>query len=445
MDGTVTVAEAHAVGGWKTVLLASMGGGAQGVFALDVSDPASFAGGGRALFEFGDADDPDMGYVIGTPAIAKFRAYAKEGAPDYRYFAVVSSGMNNYKNDGAGRFNQDASGALFLLSLDKPPSAKWQLGVNYYKYRTPSKDAGVQNGLSAPALVTGADGAVRYAYAGDMQGNLWRFDFTGAAPWNDALAGTTPLFMATDDKGKRQPLTTQPRVAFAPGGGYVVLIGTGKFIEEDDAAKGKFSTQSFYGVLDAMKSDYAASGRADLASRSLEKVNGAFKITGAELSYDANITGAKGWYFDFPDSATGERSVTNPMLINGLLFFNTLIPGSDPCDAGGGRSYVVDTLSGMPANGGVTGHLSAVGMLSAPVPFETGTEVGERNAIGRRAVKKKYSVVNFGTGAKTASGTGVAAGGAAVGEKIEIKPPAGRFSWREIPNWQELRNAKTSK
>ncbi|MFD2273241.1 hypothetical protein ACFS07_25075 [Undibacterium arcticum] len=43
--------------------------------------------------------------------------------------------------------------------------------------------------------MTGSDGAVRYSYVGDLQGNLWRFDFTGDAPWSGALPGNgTPLF-----------------------------------------------------------------------------------------------------------------------------------------------------------------------------------------------------------------------------------------------------------
>ena len=445
MDGAVAVGEAYVGNTWKTVLAAGMGGGAQGVFALDVSDPSAFANGSKVLFEFTDTDDSDIGNVTGVPGIAKFRVGMKNGVAEYKYFAVVASGFNNYMNDGADKFNNDAAGSLFLLALDKSPAAKWQLGVNYFKFRTPATEVGMQNGLSAPALVTGADGAVRYAYAGDLQGNLWRFDFTGTIPWTSALAGSKPLFVAKDSKGNRQPVTAQPRVVFAPEGGYVVLFGTGKFVENDDAAKGNFSTQTFYGVLDALKGNYAIGGRAELAERKLEKTGGAFAIAGTPVAYDAGSAGGKGWFFDFMESdKTGERSVTNPMVISGLLFFNTLMPGSDPCDSGGGRSYVVDTLNGIPVNGGVTGHLSTVGMLSAPVPFETAAEVGDRNAVGRRTLKKKYSIVNFGTGSGSSSGTSVKSNGA-VGEKVEAALPAGRFSWREIPNWQELSNAAAKK
>lgn len=446
VDGGIAVGEARVSGAWKTVLASGMGGGAQGVFALDVTDPANFAAGAKALFEFTDADDPDMGNIMGGPVIAKFNAGTQAGVPQFKYFVVVSSGLNNYRDDGVDRFNADGASALFLLSLDKPSSVKWQSGVNYFKFRVPGKVPGAQNGLSAPALVTGADGAVRYAYAGDLQGNVWRFNFTGSAPWSDALSGSAPMFSATDHQGAPQPITVQPRVVFAPGGGFIVLFGTGKFIESNDAVSATYSVQSFYGVFDPGSQVSATFGRSNLARRTLNKTgNGSFEIVGPEIDYGSGADQPKGWYVDFAESdKSGERSVTNPLVINGFVFFNTLIPGSDPCQLGGGRSYVLDTITGMAA-GGETGRLSAIGMLSPPIAFETGVEVGDRNAVGRRAVRKRVSVVNFGTGGATSFNGGSKGGDAAAGDRVEAMLPAGRFSWREIINWEEIRNALLKK
>jgi len=129
--------------------------------------------------------------------------------------------------------------------------------------------------------------------------------------------------------------------------------------------------------------------------------------------------------------------VTDSQVKSGLLFFNSLIPGGDPCQPGGGRSYVLDALAGLPPNGAVTGLLSQVGMPGSPVVLQSGIEVGDRNAIGRRQVAERYVVYNFGTGG--------AHGRAAPGGNDEMVVPAGRFSWREIINWQELRNASSGK
>lgn len=439
VDGALAVAEAKVGAQWRTVLAAGFGGGAQGVFALDVTNPSDFAGGLGAMWEFTDADDPDIGNLTAAPVIAKFRTGMSKGVPQYRYFAVVSSGWNNYRSDGDGRFDVDAPGALFLLALDKSATARWEEGVNYYKFKTPIADSKLANGLSAPALVVGSDGAVRYVYAGDLQGNLWRFDFTGVAPWPHVRPSSHPLFTATDANGVRQPITVQPRVVFAPGGGYVVLFGTGKFVEDADAATGNFKPQSFYAILDTTYDANRVTGRSQLAARTATKSasGDAVTISGAEFIYGISSDTKKGWYLDFLDSGkTGERSVTNPLTVYGRLFFNTIIPGTDPCTGGSGRSYALDVLTGLPISGATTGAISTVGLPSSPVLFDAGdTTIGDRDAIGSRSATKKYAVFNFGTGGEK----GMVA--QAQDGLADIRLPAGRFSWREVVNWQELRRA----
>jgi type IV pilus assembly protein PilY1 len=442
VDGALSVGDAVVSGKWKTVLAAGMGGGAQGVFALDVSDPSNFSAGSGVLWEFTDQDDPDIGNLFGAPVIAKFKTKVTRGIPEYKYFVIVPSGLNNYKKDGAGKFSETGQGVLFLLSLDKAPSAKWKLGTNFFKIKMPLPAPGLPNGGAPPALAVGMDGAVRYGYAGDLQGNLWRFDFTGAAPWAAALGRPpfTPLFVARDEKGKRQPITAQPRIAFAPGGGYVVLFGTGKFIEDADTAPGNFKTQSFYSVLDTASPSYKVTGRDELVPRTLSKISAgnteAIEISGIDFSFGISDRDKKGWYFDFPASSEiGERSVTSPVTANRHLIFNTLIPGSDPCAVGGGRSYVLNALTGLSFSGKPTGYLSQFGPLGMPIVLESAVEVSNRDPIGRRTVKKRVNIFNGGLGG------GRDAIVEAPGGSREFILPAGRLSWREVINWQELRDA----
>ncbi|MGV3742720.1 MAG: pilus assembly protein, partial [Burkholderiaceae bacterium] len=245
VDGGIAVGDAKVQGKWRTVLAAGMGAGAQGVFALDVSDPAHFDRGLGAIWEFTDRDDPDIGHVMAAPQIAKFRTKMAGGLASYEYFIVVPSGINHYKADGAGTFSSTGQPVLFLLSLQKEPSSAWKLGVNYYKIRLPAGETNAPQALSQPVLAGDAAGAVRHAYAGDIQGNLWRFDFKDGAPWSKALGSNAkPLFTARDQDGGRQPITTQPRLVYAPGKSYMVLFGTGKFLEAQDAAPAGFGTQS---------------------------------------------------------------------------------------------------------------------------------------------------------------------------------------------------------
>ena len=433
VDGAAAAAAANIGGAWKTVLVAGMGGGAQGVFALDVSDPADFARGGGALWEFTDRHDAAIGNVMAAPQIAKFRTGSKGGAANYRYFAVVASGLNNYVDDG--RFAANGAGALFLLALDKPAAAPWQRGVNYYKLTLPAGDAGAANALGPPALAVGGDGAVLHAYAGDLQGNLWRFDF-GAA-WPGSAPGQ-PLFVARDGAGLRQPITQQPRIAFAHGGGYLILFGSGQWLEAADSDPAGFRVQSFYALHDTPGAPAAAGGRAALAVRTL----GGDGASGFVLAGAALAPAGPGWYVDFPQAASsGERSVSSALLSGATLFLNTLSPGSAPCAAVAVRSYRIDILSGLATDdegsarsGALTGQFSGVEVRGAPVLLETALGVGQRNATGAATASMHYLVFNVGPG-----GVQQVFGGA--GGAASLALPARRMSWREIANWRELHEA----
>ncbi|TCS35706.1 type IV pilus assembly protein PilY1 [Paucimonas lemoignei] len=436
VDGAIAVAEAQVRGGWKTVLVAGMGGGAQGVFALDVSTPEDFKSGIGALWEFTDRDDGDIGNVFNVPVIARFKARQTAEGLEYRYFAMVGSGVNNYLEDGHA--DPLAPAVLFLLALDKKPEERWQLGINYFKFKKPILDTGLPNGLSSPGLVLGEDGAVRFAYAGDLQGNLWRFDFTGFLPWSKENSGKTPLFTAQDSSARRQPITVQPRVVFAPGSGYVVLFGTGKFMEEADTKPAAFSVQSFYGIYDTTQKSYKVSGRNQLEPRRLVKEGDALQITGQEFLYGESAEQQRGWYFDFLASdESGERNVSNPVVDSGRLIFNSLIPCAAPCSHGGGRSYVLNALSGLSPGDKNSGMLSHIGMLAAPLTLQTAMAAGSRNVFGKSTVRRRSVVINAGSGGT--KGNTAAVQEDAEGSMPEVTLPAMRLSWREIVNWPELR------
>jgi type IV pilus assembly protein PilY1 len=429
VDASAGQGEASVNGQWRSVLVSGMGMGARGVFALDVSDPAAFDGGLRALWEFTEQDDPAIGHVSAAPLIAKIKVGMNGGAPEYRYFAVVSSGVNNYGQEAG---HTDPGGALFLLALDKGATSRWKEGVNYYKLAAPASEATLANALATPALVTAGDGSARFAYAGDLQGKLWRFDFGGKPPFSSA-----PLFEARDEGGRRQPITQAPRVVFAPGGGYLVLFGTGKMIEDSDLHPPDFAPQSFYAVRDSAASPPAAvSGRGELARRTLSG-SANYAIKGAGFDY----TGAgakKGWYFDFPAARTdGERLAASPVLASGTVFVTTIVPGLDPCAVPATRTYVLDALSGFAFNAdGVAASDSATGRLTTaaagalPMVLELGAFTGPRGATGGASATRKIGILHL-QGGDAAPGV----------QQVDVSLPARRISWREVANWQELHDA----
>src|SRR6185369_9516092 len=89
--------------------------------------------------------------------------------------------------------------------------------------------------------------------AGDLFGNLWKFDLSGSSIVDWGVVNDQPLFVATDDNGHRQPITERPQVGRGPSGqGWVVLFGTGKFLESNDRIIDTANPrpQAFYGIFD---------------------------------------------------------------------------------------------------------------------------------------------------------------------------------------------------
>ncbi|HEX8883197.1 MAG TPA: PilC/PilY family type IV pilus protein, partial [Noviherbaspirillum sp.] len=330
-EGGLAAGNALVRGAWKTVLAGALVSGAQGVFALDISNPARFAGGDGVLFEFTDSEDPDIGNVFQPPALARFRI----GAGQYADFIVVAAGYNSHRADGEGRSNPAGPGALFLLSLDKDPVAPWQLNRNYYKFLLPASSAALPNGLAQPALIPDADGSVRLAYAGDLQGRLWRLDFSaGQPPWPQATGSGQPLFIAADASGRRQPITSAPRALYRPDGGLLLLFGTGRLLEAGDAQDK--SVQSLYAVADGQAA--ATLTRADLSLRKLAKDNtGAYRL-------DGGATSPAGWLIDFPVS--GERLLASPLVEDGVATIVTMMPGASACVANGSL-YLLNAQNGL--------------------------------------------------------------------------------------------------
>jgi type IV pilus assembly protein PilY1 len=95
---------------------------------------------------------------------------------------------------------------------------------------------------------------VDFVYAGDLKGNLWKFDLTGdsATKWQVAFGNSgnpAPLFVARDPAGAPQPITSQPDVMLHPEKhGYIVCFGTGKFLGTDDYSDTQI--QTIYGIWD---------------------------------------------------------------------------------------------------------------------------------------------------------------------------------------------------
>ena len=450
---------------WRSVLVAGYGGGSQGVFALNVSKPEAFSTSssgdhtsGGVLWDFSDNDDPKMGNLVSAAKVLKFRT----GTSTFRSFVVVPSGYNNNKVDGtAALYDANNQSALFLLALDKPSASAWTLGSNYFRIDLPTssafQDSTKPNALSSPGVELGADGEVLRLYAGDIQGNLWKFDFTltkVAFSSNTAMqdvigfggASGKPLFTAKNGADV-QPITVEPVIGTGPGRTNVIVFGTGKFVEATDTAVANFKQQTMYGIWDDLTNTIASriTANTQLAQRTASGSGTAFTVTGATFTYSyagSDLTKKQGWYFNLPGLSAGERQVTNLAVANSFVFFNTLANGTvapNACAAYGGRQCAVNGASGL--SYGATCVANSDGFLPSPVIVEPDTDILS-NASGQgNAVRTSQPLVVTFVGAP-ADGSAVAgAGKPSVLAAPPVKQQTSRLNWREIVDYDRLKDS----
>ncbi|MEY3123418.1 MAG: hypothetical protein RI993_2243, partial [Pseudomonadota bacterium] len=311
VDGNTYAGDAYIDSSWKTVLLGALGGGGKSIFALDITDPVNFSA-PDILWEF---TDPDLGFVHGQAKIARL----KSGD----WVAIISNGYNSGSDKAY----------LFIVNL--------QTGALIKKIATNNSTS---NGLSSPALVdTDNDKMIDTVYAGDLQGNVWKFDLShsNTSQWGVAYktgSNNMPLFTARNASNQVQPITSPLEIGFHKNGGHVIFFGTGQFIASGDNTDTR--VQSFYGIWDNGSSHITATDRSVLQQQTIvsETLLPPFERTVSTNSI--NWASKRGWYIDLlqpptPGVAQGERSVVTPMLSFGRIIFTTLIPSNDPCEAGG--------------------------------------------------------------------------------------------------------------
>ncbi len=429
VDLTATVADAYirtATAGsasWKTVLVGGLRGGGRGLFALDVTNPSGFSEAGSSpakvvMWEFTDADDPDLGYTFSRPAIVPL-----EGPLGTIRWAAVFG--NGYNDTGSGEAQ------LFVVLLEGGLDGIWTLGTDYVKISTGVGDSGDRNGLSTPAVVdTDGDGFADRAYAGDLYGNMWAFDLSGSnsGSWDIAYSSgpsPAPLFSAPNG----QPVTTTPvivrnstyPVSSSNAPNVIVLFGTGQYLTAADTSS--TVTQSMYGVLD---SGTGGLDRGDLVEQTIGLGATTEGVIARTLT-DKNVNYPRddGWYMDLPD--TGERLVTDPVVRDDLVFFNTMMPDANPCNQGGsGWQMVARWLTGG-RPGAVSFDLNRDGKLTDL------DQIGNDAAAGEKVTGIATSPVNLSNKRYTSTTETLGGGSIEVTDIIDTDGvKTGRLSWEEL-------------
>ncbi|MDJ0816853.1 MAG: PilC/PilY family type IV pilus protein [Desulfobacterales bacterium] len=448
VDLSPAVADISLSGQSKTYLVGGLGKGGRGYYALDVTnaktditDESTLAD--RVLWEFPNPQGEGRGslaFQLMNPAFSdgdeiytKWPNGAKKATAQIEAIPYLSmsdgvgifelinvsgtflDGEDLYVGAGTkvavvnGRLYDAYMGYSFsrpVIARSNDPAVEWLVlfGNGYNSQRSHAVlnilnlatgdvirriDTGVGNcnGLSSPiAIDIDSNGTADYVYAGDLQGNLWKFDLqdANAANWTvayqDPDSNPAPVFQAKNLSGHHQPITSKPDVMYhCEKRGYMVVFGTGRYLTELDLESTESNT--IYGIWDYGddddNSEYLGSfERAAVPQLSNAHLDGVATWTRVELLEQTVESGSwtttdgrnlrvitandpdwgtvadsdvnqlpdpgsltvgdmvhAGWYFDLPN--VGEMVVSDVMIRDGKLLVISFTPGRNPCGSGG--------------------------------------------------------------------------------------------------------------
>ena len=377
------------------------------LFAIDITDPTAFAetsaGAAKVLGEWTSSTivcdtnptcGTNFGQTMGTPIIRRLH--------DGTWGVIWGNGLNS----ATGR------AGIFIMHVASD-------GTRSFQYLDALSGAG--NGIVQVAAADLDDDHITdFVYAGDVAGNVWRFDLTAqlSATWNGAI---TKIFTAATG----QPITTSPLVSAIPAANtsgnpkLLVSFGTGQKQPITQVASESYAsgTQSLYGVWDAnmsawntgsanYKYDVLALPGQPVAPSSLQ----AQTVTATTLGTDgvtyrtvssntvcwsgSNACGtntALGWKLDLPTA--GEQAIYDPVQVQDSFVINTVIPQTVQALTCGstiatGYTMAIDITNGGGDNapfpdgtnsysGAALGGTGAVAVLIQNDKYHLGTETAD--------------------------------------------------------------------
>ena len=429
VDGSPAAWDAYIGTDWKTVLTGTTGSGGKSVFALDVTNPATFSA-SNVLWEINrnttyrstgsprDAADPQYGtrlhYTLGQVVVAKLN--------NGEWAAIFGNGYPSADDSTSGLVRQ---ASLYIVRVADGTLIK-RIDTGVGATDTP-------NGLGTPTLYdANGDDVYDAIYAPDMRGNVWKFDLSSSDPanWSIAFGAATgfpngrPLFTARSSGGDVQPISARVELASPPPGkaGIMVVFGTGRFFAVGDNTDS--TGQSFYGIWDngsAVTSTDRSALQVQTISTTTIDLRGVSTVVRQVTSNTVDWTTKRGWYIDLPTSL--ERVIGGAAVRDNRVIFTTLVPSTDPC-VFGGTGWLLEVSA-------ITGAKLPYSVFDTTGDKLVNTQDGDISGVpvGVGMVKKPLVIEGSPVAAKFLSGT---TGEIQVERNRTFGPPLGRESWREV-------------
>jgi type IV pilus assembly protein PilY1 len=388
---------------------------------------------------------------------------ATYGTPDIRRLHNGSWAVlfGNGLNSSAG------SAGMYVMLVDSTGK------VSGFRYLDTGAgiSGGLRNGIAyvTPVDLDG-DHVVDYAYAGDVLGNVWRFDLTSQDPnsWS-----VSKLF-STGGK----PITSRVAVGSLPISAangsaprVVVAFGTGQRFEQTQSSAATYATgqQYLYGIWDWNMSAWngmAGTGSKYASLSAPQTVTASTLTTQSILDSFTDSSGTQyrtvstnavcwagskvcgtttssntqfGWVLPLP-SGQNEQVIYNPTIAYGMVVVNTIIPPSDATTQALTCNATPPTGFSMAVSMGSGGAGTASFFASAANTFTTYNNHFVSGVGLSAAGTSSFVTTSTGAAYMLASSSGGGGGGAGTPTPpIQVNPFASGIAVGSRLNWTKLR------
>jgi type IV pilus assembly protein PilY1 len=238
-------------------------------------------------------------------------------------------------------------------------------------------------------------------YAGDLAGNLWRFDISTAA---DAW-----LVAKTSSTAGARPITSRPELARIrdTAGNYhrVVYVGTGRYLGAIDVS-GSSTPETTQQIMAAVKDDNTSASTStavllDGSTMKEQTLNTAVTPRTIPNPQPVDWSSKSGWFVKIP---LVERITIDPRLQLGTIAFVANKPVDDYCALGGSSwLYALDYKTGGPVSASTN---TSVGTLVSSTNVATGLTVVRLGGYGGGGVgggqdSHLIAIINTSSGTET--------------------------------------------
>ncbi len=273
-DATPGKGDLYYKGAWHSWLVSGLGAGGADIFALDITDPSKFSETNASSLVIGDWTAAIITCVSDTRSGEAANSCGKNlgntfGQPQIRRLHDGNWGVIF----GNGFGSSNGSAGIFILEVNSVS------GALSFRYIDSGNTAGGDGIAYVATADLDSDHITDYVYAGDLLGNVWRFDLTSnnASLWKASsfTGGSTPTpLMTATLGGVAQPISTKPVLVTGLSASsqprLLVDFGTGHITGATWNSQAVYASgqQDLYGVWDWNMNTWNAQSKAQYASLS---------------------------------------------------------------------------------------------------------------------------------------------------------------------------------